>query len=554
MLYTADFETTTDPEDCRVWAAGICEIDTKKFYYGNTIEWFMDFAQKHAGSKFYFHNLKFDGEFIISWLFENGFTWVKDRKKLTTDTFTTLISDKGQFYSMEICFYKDDDESRKVVLFDSLKIIPFGVEDVARTFGLKIKKLEIDYDKYREPGHKLTQDEIDYLHNDVVIMAKALHVLFDENLTCMTQGSNAMKDYKTMLGKKDFVKYFPPPDYDEDIRKAYKGAFTYVNPKFQGQDVGEGIVLDVNSLYPSVMYNRPLPFGEGIQFEGEYKEDEFYPLYVQKLRCRFELKEGYLPTIQLKNNLAFMPNEYITSSNGDELFLYLTNIDLKIFTEHYDIDDIEFIGGWKFRQTDTLFKKYIDKWNEVKIQSTLEGNKGRRTMAKQMLNSLYGKFALNPNVCSKIPYYDNGIVKYKNGEKEIRSPIYLPVGIFITSWARYITITSAQKVYDRFIYADTDSLHLLGTEKPACLEVDPVKLGAWAHESTFKRARFIRQKTYIEEIDGEMHITCAGMPSRCYPYVTWSNFKPGNKFEGKFQPQHVNGGIVLKEIEFTIKL
>ena len=53
MLYTADFETTTDPTDCRVWACGICSIDNNyHFDYGNSIEWFIDFAYKHSGDTF----------------------------------------------------------------------------------------------------------------------------------------------------------------------------------------------------------------------------------------------------------------------------------------------------------------------------------------------------------------------------------------------------------------------------------------------------------------------------------------------------------------------
>ena len=187
------------------------------------------------------------------------------------------------------------------------------------------------------------------------------------------------------------------------------------------------------------------------------------------------------------------------------------------------------------------------------MESTLNGNKAMRTLAKLMLNALYGKFALNPNVQSKLPWYDNGVIKYKLGEKETREPIYIPVGTFITAWARYKTISSAQKVYDRFVYADTDSLHLIGTEIPDMLEIDPVNLGAWKHESTFTRARFLRQKSYIEEIDGVLKITCAGMPDRCYQYVTWDNFHTGASYAGKLGMTHVNGGIVLKDIPFSIK-
>lgn len=554
MLFTADFETTTDPLDCRVWACGICSIDeTHSFKYGNSLDWFIEFAKNNIGSTFYFHNLKFDGEFILCYLFEHGYKHITDRKKLKTKTFTTLISDKGQFYSLEICFNKDEDKTEKITIYDSLKILPFSVEAIAKGFNLPISKLEIDYDEKREIGHILTPQEIDYLRNDVEIMSRALLTLFNQDLRQMTQGSNALYDYKKIVGKKNFSKWFPIPDYDFDIRQSYKGGFTYCDPRRQGQDIGEGIVLDVNSLYPSVMYYQPLPYGEGIFFEGKYKPDKLYNLYVQMFTCQFELKENHIPTIQLKNNLSFIPTAYLSSSDDEEVTMCLTSVDLELFFEHYHVYNITWHSGWKFKSTTGLFKEYIDKWNAVKMESTLNGNKAMRTLAKLMLNALYGKFALNPNVQSKIPYYDNGIIKYTLGEKETRNPIYIPVGTFITAWARHKTITSAQKVYDRFLYADTDSLHLIGTEIPKGLEVDPVKLGAWKHESTFTRARFVRQKTYIEEIDGELNITCAGMPSRCYKHVTWENFVAGSSIEGKLQFTHVKGGIVLKDIDFTIK-
>lgn len=550
MLFTADFETTTNPDDCRVWATGICSIDDKlDFCYGNNIEYFLWHASKHKNATYYFHNLKFDGEFIINHLFRNDFSYLTNRRYLTPHSFTTLISDKGQFYSMEIML----DEGNRIKILDSLKILPFSVDEIAKGFNLPINKLEIDYSKEREIGHKLDEQEVDYLRVDVEIMARSLKILFDQDLTQMTQGSNALHDYKKIIGKKNFTRWFPIPTYDFDIRQSYKGGFTYCDPRFQGLDIEEGIVLDVNSLYPSVMYYEKLPYGEGIFFEGKYEKDELYNLHVQMLTCQFELKENHIPTIQLKNNLSFIPTQYLSSSGDEEVTMCLTSVDLKLFFEHYNVYNITYHSGWKFKSTTGLFKDYIDKWNKIKVESTINGNKAMRTLAKLMLNALYGKFALNPHVQSKHPYFEDDMVKYRLGEKETRDPIYIPVGTFITAWARYKTISSAQKVYDRFLYADTDSLHLIGTEIPAELEIDPVKLGAWKHESTFTRARFIRQKTYMEEIDGNINITCAGMPSKCYQHVTWDNFMKGSSFPGKLQFTHVKGGIVLKDIDFTIK-
>nr|DAO82377.1 MAG TPA: DNA polymerase B [Caudoviricetes sp.] len=556
MMYSADFETTTNLTDCRVWAWAVVEIgNINNIRMGTRIDELLQFCYDEKETPtLYFHNLKFDGEFIIYWLFHNGYEHVENKKQLGTKKFCTLISDKGQFYSIEICFLKNKRVNKRVVILDSLKVLPFSVAQIAKAFNLPMSKLEIDYSAYRSEDHVLTDEEKEYIKNDVTIVAEGLQALFLQNLTKMTTGANALHNYKDIVGKKNFDRYFPVPPYDADIRKAYKGGFTYLNPKYKEKDVGVGIVLDVNSLYPSVMYYNRLPYGEGIYFNGQYEFDGVYNLYVQRFSCQFEIKDGMIPTIQLKNNLAFVPTEYVTSSNGEYITLSLTSVDLELFFEHYDVFDITYIDGWKFKSTMGLFSEYIDKWNAVKVQATKDKNGSLRTIAKLMLNSLYGKFALNPKVQSKYPYLgDDDIIHYRFGEIEDRKPIYIPVGVFITAWARYKTITSAQKVYDRFIYADTDSLHLEGEEIPKDLEIDATKLGAWKHESTFTRARFLRQKCYIEDIDNNLKITCAGMPENCYQYVTWDNFHTGASYAGKLKINHTQGGIVLSESPHTLR-
>lgn len=547
MDYVADFETTTDKKDCRVWAWGAFKIGSNDFLYGNDIDGFFDWAFSLPNNEcIYFHNLKFDGEFILHWLFSVGFHYCK---KLEPGGFSTLISDKGQFYSIEICQTK----KKKIKIYDSLKILPMKVEEIAEAFDLTIKKGKIDYSGYREIGHELTEEEISYLRNDVEIVARALEEMFSLSLEKMTIGSDAFFDYKKIIGERNFERTFPVPDYDADIRQAYKGGFTYLSDRFAEEDITDGIVLDVNSLYPSVMYNMPLPYGEGIFFEGQYKYDPVFNLYIQMIRCSFDLKPGHIPTIQLKNNLSFIPNEYLKSSDGEEVVMVVSCVDLELMKNNYDLKNLEYLSGWKFRSCKTMFREYIDKWTAIKIKATEEGNQGKRKIAKLMLNSLYGKFALNPKVRGKIPFLgDDGKIGYKLGEEEDRSPIYIPVGVFVTAWGRYKTITSAQKLYARFIYADTDSLHLIGKEIPEELEISPTKLGAWKHESTFTRARFLRQKTYIEEINGELKITCAGMPESCYKQVNWDNFHIGARYHGKLIPEHVAGGIVLKDTTMTI--
>lgn len=571
MDYSADFETTTDPNDCRVWAWCVCEIgNPDALTYGNDIKTFIEFCEKNGGT-YYFHNAAFDCEFILWYLLTNGYEYSEKPK---SKTFRTLISAMGKFYQMEVCFKKKGKKKQvKAIFKDSLKKLPMKVSAIAKAFKLPISKLTIDYDEYRPLGHELTDLEREYIKNDVQIVAMALEKQFSQGLDRLTIGSDALHNYQDIIGGK-WADWFPAIHIEMDalIRKAYRGGWCYVNPKFQASENrpnlinGEGGVYDVNSLYPDVMYNRPLPVGEPVYFKGKYESNDQYPLYIQFLTCHCKLKPNHLPTLQIKNNPFYSEREYITDTEGT-VELAMTNVDLEILFAQYDVAVFSYNGGFMFEQATGLFKDYIDFWMHIKETTT----GGLRQLAKLMLNSLYGKFATNPDVTPKIPYLkDDESVGYALGDKDVRDPVYTPMGCFITAWARYKTITTAQAVYDRFMYADTDSVHVLGTQPLNVdgVEVHPTKLGAWKHESNFSMAKYVRAKTYMERITqvGEMvdgvytmvdvepfnDVKCAGMPEELKRSVTFDNFKRGMKIEGKLRPKHCRGGIVLEPTTFTL--
>ena len=89
---------------------------------------------------------------------------------------------------------------------------------------------------------------------------------------------------------------------------------------------------------------------------------------------------------------------------------------------------------------------------------------------------------------------------------------------------------------------------------------------------------YIRQKCYIEEIDGKLEATVAGLPKFLAPLITFENFKRGFSTEGmsisdmikeakrngateeelkKLHPKltykYVKGGVILADTDFTIK-
>ena len=273
MCYVADFETTT-VEPTKIWAVGMCEIENiDNFVHFNNISEYINYCTKLKNPIIYFHNLKFDGEFIIYYLLKNNYKWVQTRNEMQDNTFTTLISDLGVFYSIEICLKKDvkGHRTKKIIFYDSLKLVNMPVHVIAKKFKLPILKGDIDYGRHNTEC-ETSETELNYLKNDCQIVAMALKRLFELNLNKMTIGSSALADYKKDLTKNEFNIYFPQLDLqtDSEIRASYKGGYTYCNPEKAGKDVGEGFVLDVNSLYPYVMSCKPLPFGAPLKFEGKY--------------------------------------------------------------------------------------------------------------------------------------------------------------------------------------------------------------------------------------------------------------------------------------------
>lgn len=569
-MFACDFETRNE-DPASVWHWGIMKVsDVDEWYWGTDIESFMKEISK-LNTTIYFHNLRFDGSFIVSWLLSNGFKYNKERKH-KTKTFKTLISRMNQWYSIEICFSDNKNNRHVVKIHDSMKKIPGSIESIAKNYQLPLLKGEIDYNKKRPIGYEPTKKEIEYLYSDLFIMARALDIQFKNDLTKMTIGSDCLNQYKYTLhsdkkkAEQKYRKLFPiiNDEVDEWLRKAYRGGWTYLKSDHQEKDLGKGIIMDVNSEYPYVMRHKLMPYGKPIRYVGKYEESERFPLYVQQLKCSFEVKKDHLPTIQIKKSLYFRGNEYLKSSDGLIVPLTLSSIDLELFFKHYHVRNIEWIGGFMFAGAYGLYNDYIDKYVKLKMDSAKTGKNPNPTnyaISKLMLNNLYGKTGSNPDVTGKYPVMDeDGVVRLRFEDPERTDPEYIPTAIFTTSYARELIITASQDNYDRFIYCDTDSVHLIGTEIPDNLKekIHPTKLGYFDLENTFDRARYLYQKTYIYETTNKnnekvVSVKGAGMTEDVKENLNFDNFYTGVTVPGLKKGKTVRGGTMIEDGMFTIK-
>ena len=570
----ADFETSTqawlerDNGWTRVWLWGLYDIYADKFEYGIDLDSFMKrvlIKDKEGNPIIYFHNLKFDGSYLVWWLFAHGYTYNEELE--AENSFRTCISDMGQWYFVEVCIYKHK-KSKYVIRFqDSLKKIPLPVRDIPKAFGFEdiLKKGELDYDTYRPVGHEPTAEELEYLRPDCVIVAQALKKLEEQGFTKMTNSGDAFYSWKlSLLSKKakekhvkpehNYRSYFPLLDLSTDdfIRRAYRGGWTYVNPKYAGLIINKPVeVWDINSMYPDKMRNKYLPVGEPTYFKGKPHPNK-YQCYIVRIMICFDIKKDHLPCIQLKNSFMFNPTDYIESSMNQEIEMVVTNIDLSLIFAQYNVHKITYIDGYYFRKYKGFFNDHIDTQMAIKERAT----GGERYVAKLRMNTVYGKMATSPRKKSKIPFLDNDVVKFVYSDEKIEDPEYTAMSVFITSWGRNDIIRDAQKNYYRFIYCDTDSLHMLKNEDGSepNLPIHQTHLGYYKKEHDVIKSTFLRSKTYIEQYtNGDVEIKCAGASPEVKKGMNFENFMVGMTFEGKLAPKQVKGGCVLVKTTFTIK-
>lgn len=624
--------------DTRVWLHAIVPVSASPDYdevvFDDDIDGAINSLSKiksgirsRAAIGFY-HNLSYDGPLITDRLLRQGYTFQtsdelhqKNKRGPERGCFTMNMSEKGKIYSIKIRFANN---GNMVELRDSANIMPGSVDSIAKTTNFDKLKGTVDYAKPRPVGYVADEIERKYAANDVLIISQALHNLFEvapllkkkqtiggaaleylkRSLVSKTMGLDIVEEaHWTKATDKYKDDYFDAKFSGEIIknddpwfRKAYAGGFTYVNRQncliSRNQIVdtrhlpfsNKGQTYDVNSLYPSVMFDHEYPVGEPVWRDPKsFRGDHPRPYYVE-FNSSFKVKKDHIPFIQLKGNSLFGESEHVRDSMGI-VSRVMSKPDFELFVNQYDIEDLEIVKWCDFNSEHHIFDDFVSYFYHIKETST----GARKLFAKLMLNNCYGKLAQGPDRPSGYPYLDDdGVLRIleMNGDS---SGAYIPIGAYITAYARNVTIRAAQNNFASFLYADTDSIHLAGPAKG--INIDPNKIGAWDHESTWDLARFTRQKGYIERIvDPKTQkplpinvsmIKAAGasdaskerMLFECTNYnkhtATWNyekfdgqprrsdmeiltRFTHGLHEAGKLMRRRVTGGVILQETTFSI--
>lgn len=571
-IYTADFETSTEAWNepyARVWLWDICN-ERHEHIHGTSLDGFMHKVLVTACNTLYaFHNLSYDGTYIIAWLLAHGYKHT-EKKFPKPKQFTTVISGLGSHYAYSVC----TEHGQHLVFFDSLKYVNMSIERCAEAYRLPIKKGTLDYDTPRDVGHIPTSEEISYIENDTEIAMRTIQLNRQAGAKRFTQAGNARAEFKALFNKSDYALYFPVLNSGEDsyIRKAYAGGFVSFNKQAQNRVKRGAISLDINSMYPAQMLHRPMPYGYPEFFTGKYKPFKDYCLYIQRIRCAFHLKKGGIAMIATRRLFRSGVELYQEDSGGKAVELTLASPDLELFFDNYDVWALEYIDGCMFRSKKgreitpqeaakmtvdevieedgkgSLFYDYIKKWRYIKEHEP--SGSALRDYAKRMQNALYGALAVNPERSNALPFLADGKVHYKLDIDKGGKPEYLPASVFITAWARYFLINCIKQVNARFLYCDTDSLYLSGKEPPKDFPVHRSLYGFFKVEHNIKTIKVIGAKRLMytgkdpseDDTAYRRFVTCCGADSNIKNQMNYRNFTIGAEFYGKKTVKAVAGG------------
>lgn len=553
---------------CYIWQFAIDDF----IFIGRTLNDFVLFIEKmkkqinNLNVIIYVHNLSYEFQFIRKY-----FKWL--------DVFA--------MDNRKVLFAKTDFITFRCSYLLSAKSLAKLCDDIHLT---KIEKLQgdLDYKLLRTDKTPLTENELAYCYNDVLIVNAYIkeQILLYGRLDKIPLTNTGRvrrytrkecfknKVYATMIHKSLTL---TPLEY-KIARFAFQGGFTHANSLYTNITCKNVASYDFTSSYPTVMLSEKYPMSKGTRKDNLSIEQ--FEKYIQKYCCLFTVEIwGIKTTKDLQPIISIskcLKKENAKTDNGrlfsaDYLMTVLTDVDYKNLKVFYQYEKIK-IGIAYFYKRDYLPKEILNcvlKFYSDK--TTLKGVKGKEVeylISKEMLNSLYGMTVYNPIKtqytyekdnwnCEEKEINEKNVNEYNNDKSRFT---YYLWGVFITAYARNNLFTGIKELKNDFIYCDTDSVKIFNAEKhkkyfirynnevyqklkKCCLHfgfsessLKPKNqqgkeklIGIWDFEGTYNRFKTLGCKRYLVEKDGKLDLTVSGINKKfALPYL-FGKYKNNDK-------------------------
>ena len=331
-----------------------------------------------------------------------------------------------------------------------------------------------------------------------------------------------------------------PETLDGFIRKAYRGGWCYLSEHGHSY-TGSGVVYDVNSLYPFMAARKPLPWGEPTYFKGEIPEDVIDSdrhYYYVSIKCTFDIKPGFFPYISINDFThrwgepldtsdyidysGIRHKEYVDRDGTKHKIvaeLTLSKTDYEMMKKVYTLNDVEIIGGVYFLTTRFAFNDFVDYFYSLKQECRASGDRATEKAAKMILNSCIGGFAKIQDRTGIVFDFDkDGDVFESVIRTHSQSKSHIHIAAAILAYAREFIYNAAMANHDRFMYCDTDSIHLSGLEPASGITVSD-KLGDFKEEHRFHACDYFKRKMYGLQEEKGVSLTMAGISKEYRTYI-----------------------------------
>ena len=523
----------------------------------------------HKKMVFYVHNLQHDYQLIRKY-----FRWTRIFAREERSVIEAEIAELG------------------IVLRCSYYLTGCSLEHVGKNLTkYRVEKAvgDLDYDKVRHYATPYTEQEEGYLIQDCLVVMSRIQCEIEEadNRICdipLTK-TGKVRSYcrKKCLNNKKYKEYIHSltltPHMYEMCKRAFMGGFTHASWLKSCVTYEKVASQDFTSAYPACMLLPvyPCSTGERVQIKDRKHFDELKKKNCVIFNCTLRgVKDKFHVEHYLSSSKCW-GKKNVQEDNGrvvsaDELSTSITELDLSIIEQCYDIDEIEFGTAYIFTRgylPKELIECVLDFYEKKTTLKGLHSEDGsleaEYALFKEMLNSVFG-CSVTDCVNDTIYYDNDGHLDVKTGRvKEWGTKVgstddaidvynrsnqrflYYPWGIYITAANRRNLWSGIFSLDYDYIYSDTDSLKYLHPENhvkyfeeynewitaqlrktcafysidearlaPLDVKGKPHPLGVWDYETKgykdgcYQRFKTLGAKRYLVEYieDDEKHLVC----------------------------------------------
>lgn len=338
--------------------------------------------QNSTAKTIYFHNLgRFDGIFLLKHL------------ALYHPNYTVqpLMRDNRLY---EIAVYSK--KKRHLFTFrDSLHLLPGKLDDLAKNLCPELgSKGSISYENVTLESLSIMKDSLlDYMVQDILLLGGIMQSFQDicykayqaDIVKKITIASLALSIFREKYyDENKHCIHIPNQNEDTFIRRGYYGGHTDAYTPY-----GNNLYFyDVNSLYPFVMKEFTMPGGTPVWHSDleSMTLDSMFGFIEAFVECPKSINKPFLPYRDNKDGTLIFPTGSFVGVYYSEELKYARDIGYTIIP----------ICGYLFEEMESPFKDYVNSLFESRSNAKKMGNNALSYVYKLLLNSLYGRFGINP--------------------------------------------------------------------------------------------------------------------------------------------------------------